>query len=523
MSKLMTRAIPAALLALSLSAGAAAPPNDTCTSATPIPGLALPFLLTLDTTQATADGDPAASCVTPAPGKTVWFTFRPETSDVYAFDTSGSSPAEYGPVLALYSGSCGGLSPVANACSRGRLVAPLTAGTTYYLLVGGAAVVVDPAIRIALNGIDLCPGGPGPGGGECGTTFVVRVGDQLAARAYNQLNDSLLTTGGFAWNLGTNADPATASGPSASFRYTAPVASTNVSLTWTPPDQGPISRQVTMIVEAAVQASAPPEGPGPLPLLAGETATLPSPGGILRLSVQRDAPAWRYSYIVPSVASTINAAGIPFTSDFSVANMESMDTIVGLELWTTAGIRESTLITLPPSGSKTIADVVRAAFGLEQTFGALLVSSTGRVSAGARTWAPVASGGTNGQFALAGDVRPASSAAVLQTGEVGVLAGIRQDSAFRTNVGVYNLGTSECIVEVEARDDEGRLVGSKLVLTVPATRYVQHTVSSFAGNSLPSGSLRVTNATNGCTVGSVAYVIDNITQDPFSVGQRKRP
>ena len=79
--------------------------------------------------------------------------------------------------------------------------------------------------------IDLCPGGPGPGGGDCGTTFFVRVGDQLVARAYNQLTSTLLTTGTFGWSLGTNASPATASGPSAAFSYTAPVESTNVAVT----------------------------------------------------------------------------------------------------------------------------------------------------------------------------------------------------------------------------------------------------------------------------------------------------
>ena len=149
----------------------------------------------------------------------------------------------------------------------------------------------------------------------------------------------------------------------------------------------------------------------------------------------------------------MNAAGIPYVSDFSVSNMESIETVVGLELWTAAGRRESSLFTLPGRGSKTIADVVKTAFGLEQTFGALVVSSTGHVTAGARTWAPVARGGTNGQFALAGDVRNPSSAAVLLTGEVGVLPGVRQDAAFRTNVGVYNLSEKECVVEVEALDE----------------------------------------------------------------------
>lgn len=511
--------VPASLLALALAAPAAPPPNDSCAAATAIPGAELPFAQVLDTTQATEAGDPAIACEAASPAKSVWYTFRPETADVYAFDATASTPGDYLPVLALYTGECGGLVPVANACGRGRVAAALQAGTTYHLLVAGAATVVDPGIRIALNGVDLCPSGPGPGGGDCGTTFAVRVGDQLSARAYNQLNESLLTTGAFAWSLGTNASPATASAPAVPFAYTAPVASTNVVLTWTPPGQAPISRQVEMKVSAAAPAGA--AALGAFTLAAGETATIPSSGGILRLTVQRDAPEWRFSYVVPSVANVVNAAGVPFVSDFSVANLETAETVVGLELWTAAGRREASLLRLPPRGSRTIPDVVKSAFGLEQTFGALVVSSTGRVTSGARTWAP-AGAGTNGQFALGGDVRNPTSAAVLLDGEVGVLPGVRQDPAFRTNVGVYNLGTTECLVEVEARDEGGMVVGSKLVLTVPPTRYVQEPLSNAVGTALPSGSLHVRNATPGCTVGSVAYVIDNATQDPYSVAQRKR-
>lgn len=520
MTRLSALLAPPAVLAFALSAAAAPPANDACAAATAIPAAELPFAQVLDTTQATEAGDPAVACEPAAPSKSVWYTFRPSTSDAYAFDATASTPGEYQPALALYTGSCGGLVPVAGACGRGRIAAPLEAGTTYYLLVAGAAVVVDPGIRIALNGVDLCPSGPGPGGGDCGTNFSVRVGDQLAARAYNQYNDALLTTGAFSWSLGTNANPATATGPSVPFAYTAPVASTNVVLTWTPPGQTPISRQVTMSVGAAV-----PFLLGDLETLslaAGETATLPSPGGTLRLTVQRDAPEWRYAYVVPSVANAISAAGVPFVSDFSVANMESTETAVGLELWTAAGRRESSIFRLPARGSRTMADVVKSGFGLEGTFGTLVVYTTGRVTSGARTWAPVSGGGSNGQFALAGDVSLSSSPAILLTGEIGILPGVRQDTAFRTNVGVYNLGDTECVVEVEARDEGGMVVGSKLVLTVPPTRYAQESLSRAVSTALPSGSLHVTNATPGCRVGSVAYVIDNVTQDPFVIAQRKR-
>lgn len=513
----------AALLLVAPAAGAAPPPNDTCPAAITISGLELPFTQMLETVQATASGDPAMPCATASPGKSVWFKFEPATSDSYVFETGGSTPADYQPVLALYTGGCAGLAPVAGACDRGRLVSFLEAGTTYYLMVAGDAVVVDPAIRIALDGVDLCPGGPGPGGGGCGGAISVHVGDALSARAYNELNDTLLLTGAFSWDLGQNASPAGSTSPSVAFQYTAPVASTNVVLTWTPPGQSPITRQLPITVGAAGNLVATSDEPAaPVLFAAGETATLPSPGGILRLSVQRNAPDWRYNSLIPSVASTRSAAGVPFVSDLSLSNLESTETIVGLELWTSAGRREASSIRLAPKGSKTVPDVVKTAFGLEQTFGTLYISSTGAIVAGARTWAPSAGGGTTGQFALAGDVRTSASPALLRTGEVGVLSGVRQDSAFRTNIGVYNVSDKECVVELEAKDDEGHTVGSKLALTLPATRYAQEALSRLT-TSLPSGSVTLTNGTSGCYVGGVAYVIDNVTQDPFAVSQRKKP
>lgn len=524
--KISTHALTVTLvLSLSLALPTTAtPPNDACGSALLVPMQTLPFVHTVDTTEATTDGDPAVPCTTIAPNKSVWYRIRPETTDYYALDTTGTVPAAYTPLLSLYVGSCGGLVPVPNACARRRLVAPMLAGNDYYLLVSGEAVSVSPGIMVAQNGVDLCPGGPGPGGGTCGTNFTVRVGDSLSVRAYNQLDATLLTIGTFDWSLGTNASPATATGPSAAFKYTAPVDSTNVVLNWTPPGQSPITKMVTMNVLSGMGGTSTGTPTGPAPLAAGETATLSSPGGMLRLTVQRNAPVWSRSYLVPSVTHQVGAAGVPFVSDLSVTNLEAVETVVGLELWTADGRHESAPFTLVPEGTKTVADVVKTAFHLDQAYGALLVSSTGEVAAGARTWAPVALGGTNGQFAPASDVTyDLSSDAVLRTGEVGILTGVRQDASFRTNVGIYNVVGSSCVVEVEARDDEGRPVGSKVVVTVPPFRYVQETLARVAGSSLPSGSVVLTNATSGCVVGSVAYVIDNATQDPFAVLQVKKP
>src|SRR5512146_1090461 len=101
MKKDRTRFVRTALVALAAlglagAVSAAPPPNDTCTSAQVITGADLPYVNTFDTTAATSGpNDPAVSCISPAPEKTVWFAFTPALDDTYSFDTAGTAPPDY--------------------------------------------------------------------------------------------------------------------------------------------------------------------------------------------------------------------------------------------------------------------------------------------------------------------------------------------------------------------------------------------------------------------------------------------
>jgi hypothetical protein len=110
------------------------PPNDDFDSATAIPGL--PFNQELDTSGATWAGDDPWDCTS---NGSVWYTFTPGSDMVIEANTFGS---DYDTVLSAYTGTRGALALVPGACVddynglQSRVRFPVTAGETYYLLVG---------------------------------------------------------------------------------------------------------------------------------------------------------------------------------------------------------------------------------------------------------------------------------------------------------------------------------------------------------------------------------------------------
>ena len=516
-----------ALLVAALAGGANATPsaNDSCTSAAVIPATALPFTSTLDTTGGTEDpGDPAVTCVAPAPNKTVWYRIIPLKTETLFFDASRTTPSEYLPVISVYTGTCSGLAPVVGACGRGNLAVTLSEGTTYWVMVAGAPLTVDPVIVATINGQDACPpGGPGPGGDECGKEFTVKVGDVIQLVAVNAATQGPMPSRGtISWAFGAGASPATAEGASVTFTYQSASASVPVVLTYTPPTGSPITREITMHVEPASGTGA---GIGTLAApapLSSEVAILPSEGGTLQLTVRRDTPNWKMTYAVASVARAANAYGSTYVSDVSVANLEASKTSIGFELWAPDGSHFSDFFELPAGGSRSFPDVIGKTFGLEETYGTLIIWATGTIVAGARTYAPAVGGGTNGQFAIAADISALQSAGLISGGQTGVFPAVRQDAAFRTNVGVFNISSIACAVELEARDEAGAKVGTTSSFSVSPSKYVQKSLGEATGAiPLASGSATVRNLTPGCYVGASAYVIDNVSQDPSAVAFRK--
>lgn len=115
------------------------PGNDTCAGAIPLVG---GETATTNTANATSTGDPVPGCQGSA-GKGVWYSYTPVSSGTVSISTCGST---YDTVLAVYSGSCGSLTPVicnddnGPSCpgSQASVSFSATGGTTYYILAAGA-------------------------------------------------------------------------------------------------------------------------------------------------------------------------------------------------------------------------------------------------------------------------------------------------------------------------------------------------------------------------------------------------
>lgn len=530
MKKIPLLGLAVVLSAATLGTAAAPPINDTCATASPISPVGLPYQVVLDTTGANNDiGDPVIPCTSLTPNKSVWYTFTPTVSDTYRIETAGTTPADYSPVISVYTGTCPNLVPVPAACEGGRVRVAMNAGVTYTFLVGGSPVIVDPAIRVFVNGIESCPGGAGPGGGgDCGTIFDAKVGDVIKVQAFNRQTTRAIPAGTYAWTFGLNAQPAAGTGESFLFQYTAAASGgSNVTLTYTSPSNESLSRTITIRV-APASSRVEPESialPQPwTPLEAASTIVLPSAGGTLKLVFERVPPSYPYAYVIPSVARVAGAGGKQFVSDVTITNAEGAESTFGLQLWTATGTKMYGPFTIPAGGTRDFPDVVKTAFGLEDGYGSLIVQSMLRSISGARTYAPATGGGTNGQFGTSVDVTTSNSAGLVAPGEVGVFQAVREDAAFRTNIGLFNVSSDSCPVDVEVRSGTGTLLGATSTVTVPTQQYVQRRLADLVpGVSVAQATVTITHRAAGCLVGGVAYVIDNGSEDPFAVPMRKRP
>lgn len=136
--------------------------NETCAQALAVDGSALPWASDgVDTRDFQGDGSaPAFACYSKGqlptggqvpPTRLAWFSFTPAVSATYRIDTLGSTPAsDYDTIVAVYTGSCGSLSPVSGICRQNgffpddapgslqsSITLNLTAGTSYTIAVGG--------------------------------------------------------------------------------------------------------------------------------------------------------------------------------------------------------------------------------------------------------------------------------------------------------------------------------------------------------------------------------------------------
>lgn len=261
----------------------------------------------------------------------------------------------------------------------------------------------------------------------------------------------------------------------------------------------------------------------------------PSAGGSLKLNVSRVPVNYPYSYVIPSVAHA--QGNTLYVSDLSVTNIEGTDgsfTLQFLNHGSIGGLTQpspqpvTAPTTIRAGGSVLFGDVLANGFGIDVStnpYGGLLIRSTVKLQAGARTYTR-GTAGSFGQFALAVD----TSTELLASGESGWLIGMHEDSTTRTNIALVNLGTNACNIRFELLDTNGAhyTSGDQTRSMPPFTMAQQSGLKNglfAAAGDIVNAAVKVTNTTNGCKIGGVAYVIDGNplgggatgTSDPFAV------
>ncbi len=223
---------------------------------------------------------------------------------------------------------------------------------------------------------------------------------------------------------------------------------------------------------------------------------------------------------VPSIAHLPGAGGSKWRSNIAAVNRSGSTANLTLVFVPYAsGANVTKTYNLPNGATVEWADVLVSLFAFADsanTKGTVKITSNVPIFAISRTYNQAASG-TFGQY------YPALVASQGITGsQAAVLPLLKKSTAFRTNAGFQNLGTSSCTGEIKLLNATGAQVGSTRTLTAAADKYIQEDdifTKAGAGNQEPAYA-RVQATTPGCKAWFFASVVDSITNDPTTVPQQ---
>jgi len=193
---------------------------------------------------------------------------------------------------------------------------------------------------------------------------------------------------------------------------------------------------------------------------------------------------------IPVVANTPGAGGTYWRSDVSVVNLNDWDTSIVMILLPEIRDGSQTFepvvtdpVLLPANSQRTMTNVLQSEFGLTNKKGALSVLSLdgSPLVMSSRTYTFDGEGGSYGQ-----DVH-----AILAANQAWV-AGVRNDSLFRTNVGIFlpvdPMPGQPAVFTVTVHDANGEVAGQGSINFVQAG-VQQKSLDAFGASSLLDGYL----------------------------------
>jgi glucose/arabinose dehydrogenase len=222
-----------------------------------------------------------------------------------------------------------------------------------------------------------------------------------------------------------------------------------------------------------------------------------------------------YTYRVPAVAHNIGAGGTRWRTDVAVVNRSGLTATFSVA-YTSADLQLTQLASLGTGGSVEWRNVLESLFDLapsRNTAGLLEVVSDAPLAVTARSYSDGPQG-TVGQ-----DFRALTDSDALLPGHVGVLPQLRRGGGFYTNLGVVNLGTATCTVEVKAFDTSGLQVGGTRLFTVNGGQWVQQYdfLASVGAGNQDAAYATVEVVTPEGKAWAYAALIDSVTRDPTTI------
>lgn len=256
-------------------------------------------------------------------------------------------------------------------------------------------------------------------------------------------------------------------------------------------------------------------GPAPTPTPTPQPTRTPTPTPAPYPTPTPTAPPPAFRYIVPAL---IHAPGFPPTawrSDLVAVNYTSDTAVITFTFYPLGGQAVSVVQSLPGFATAEWQDVLASLFQLAGSpKGTLHVASSVPLVLSARTYNQETPTRTYGQAMPALQVAQGFGAS-----DVAVVPHLKKTQAFRTNVGVVNLGSVGCSLRVELHEASGQPVGTPRILQVPAGQWAQDDdVFTKAGAGYRDlGYATVTTQSQGCVFWAYASLVDNATGDPTTI------
>ena len=215
---------------------------------------------------------------------------------------------------------------------------------------------------------------------------------------------------------------------------------------------------------------------------------------------------------VPGIAGVTGVGGAFFRSEISIANSghgPATVTLTFLEHDRDNTVAPTSRLVLAPGETLHADDALQTLFGISETYGALKVESD--VAPGVSVFERILTDATTTSGTVGQQMETISAENLFPRGAV---LGLRQDSEFRSNIGILNPNAGGLAVSLTLLGSLGAVLGTTSVF-LPPRAYVQRNLATlFPAVDLHEEILSIAFDAGTLPVIAFASVIDNVSQDP---------